>query len=115
MEDLLDVRFDGSFGDEQTVGDGLVGEPFGDQGEHLAFPFGELAEGVGAAPAGEEPGDDRGVDNGLAVGDTNRAPVENLGPAAGLPPAAGQRLRAQMTYSGRRESNHSPVEPPILQ
>src|SRR5258708_40239575 len=46
-EDLLDVGFDGALGDEQAGGDGLVGQPFGDQSEHLTFPFGELVERAG--------------------------------------------------------------------
>ena len=50
-EDLFDVGFDGAFGDEQAGGDGPVGQPLGDQGEHLTFAFSELAEGVGAASA----------------------------------------------------------------
>jgi hypothetical protein len=65
LEDLLDVGFDGAFGDEQAGGDGLVGQPFGDQRERLALAPAELAEGVGAAFAGEQPGDDRGVDDGF--------------------------------------------------
>jgi hypothetical protein len=66
-EDLLDVCFDGALGDEQTGGDGPVGEPLCDQCQHLALAFGELVEGVGPAFAGEEPGDDRRVDDCLAV------------------------------------------------
>ena len=60
-EDLLDMRFDGALGDEQVGGDGPVGEPLGDQCQHLALAFGEFVEGVG--PGGEEPGDDRRVDD----------------------------------------------------
>ena len=67
-EDLFDVGFDGAFGDEQAGGDGPVGQPLGDQGEHLALTPAELIEAVGTAFAGEEPGDDRGVDDCLPVG-----------------------------------------------
>jgi hypothetical protein len=31
LGDLLDVGFDGALGDEQAGGDGLVGQPLGDQ------------------------------------------------------------------------------------
>ena len=43
-EDLLDAGLDGALGDEQAVGDGPVGQPFGDEREHLAFRSGELVE-----------------------------------------------------------------------
>jgi hypothetical protein len=43
-EDLLDVGLDGALGDEQAVGDGPVGQPFGDEREHLAFRSPELVE-----------------------------------------------------------------------
>jgi hypothetical protein len=69
LEDLLDVAFDSALGDEYAGGDGLVGKPFGDQSEHLPLAFGELVERVGAAFAGEEPGDDRWVDNRFPVGE----------------------------------------------
>src|SRR5216683_497606 len=68
-EDLLDVCFDGALGDEQAGGEGPVGEPLGDQREHLALAFGELVEGAGPAFAGKNAGDDRRVDDCLAVGE----------------------------------------------
>jgi len=64
LEDLLDVGLDGALGDEQAGGDGSVGQPLGDQREDLAFAFGELVDRIGATFAGEQPGDDRGVDDG---------------------------------------------------
>ena len=75
LEDLLDVGLDGALGDEQAGGDGPVREPLGDQREHLALAFGELVEGVGAAFAGEQPGDDRRVDDGLPVGEAASASI----------------------------------------
>jgi hypothetical protein len=35
----------GALGDQQAGGDGPVGEPLGDQCQHLALAFGELVEG----------------------------------------------------------------------
>jgi hypothetical protein len=66
-ENLLDVGFDGALGDEQAGGDRPVRESLGDQGEDLALALAELVERIGPALAGEQPGDDRGVDDGLPV------------------------------------------------
>src|SRR5215469_2024739 len=68
-EDLFDVGLDGALGDEQAGGDGPVRKSLGHQGEDLAFTPAELVEGVGSAFTGKEPGDDRGVDDGLTIGE----------------------------------------------
>src|SRR5260370_11465606 len=67
VEDLLDVGFDGALGDEQAGSDGPVRESLANQNEHLALTPAELIERVSTAFTGEEPGDDRGVDDSLPV------------------------------------------------
>src|SRR4051812_326470 len=66
-EDLLDVGLDRALGDEQPRGDRAVGEALGDELEHLPLARAELAQRILAAPAADEPRDDRGIDDGLAV------------------------------------------------
>jgi hypothetical protein len=67
-EDLLDVPFDGAFGDEQSLGDGGVRAAFGDESEYLALAGGQVLERIGLSVTAEEPGDDRRIDHGLALG-----------------------------------------------
>ena len=66
-EDLLDVGLDRALGDEQPRRDRAVGEALGDELEHLPLARGQLVERILAAPAADEPRDDRGVHDGLAV------------------------------------------------
>ena len=68
-EDLLDVGFDGPFGDEQLCGDGAVGASLGHQCKHFPLPRCQRVEWILAATATNQPGDDGGVDHGLALGD----------------------------------------------
>ena len=75
-EDVVDVLLDRAGPDDESGGDGGVGAAFCHQGEDLAFPWGEVAERVTAA--GQELGDDLGVEGAAASGDTVQG-VEELG------------------------------------
>src|SRR3954449_10082353 len=66
-EDLADVGLDGALAEEQALADALVGVAFGHEGEYLAFARGELLKGPGVA-ARDQPGDDGGIDDALALG-----------------------------------------------
>jgi hypothetical protein len=70
LEDLLDVRLDRPLGDDEALGDGAVGQAFGEQFEHLALASGELVQGARVAPSAEQSRDDRRIDDGLAVGES---------------------------------------------
>ena len=48
-QDVLHVALRGAWRDHQAVGDGPVGQAFGDQVGDLAFPFGQFGD---ASPAG---------------------------------------------------------------
>src|SRR3954469_2284339 len=69
LEDAGDVFFDGGFGDDEGVGDALVGFAFGHGGEDVALAGAELVEGAAAAAAAEHPADDLGVQGAAAGGD----------------------------------------------
>src|SRR5439155_16078520 len=69
-EDLLHMRLDRPLGHEKTSGDRAVREPFGDQSEHLALARGEFRQWIIAAPACDEAGDYRRVDDRLSVADS---------------------------------------------
>src|SRR5215471_741600 len=66
-EDVRHVPLDGFGAEEQALTDALVRAALGHQGEHLAFPLGELAERAGRAGAPQQPGDDRRVDHAFAL------------------------------------------------
>jgi hypothetical protein len=52
-EDLLDVRLDGSLGDEQTSCDRLVRQALGDEAQHFSLPLGQYTERVHPAATAE--------------------------------------------------------------
>ena len=67
LEDLRRVRLYGPFGDEQGGRDRRVRSTFGQLGQHLSLPIGQDVERVGLALRVHELGNDRRVDDALAV------------------------------------------------
>jgi hypothetical protein len=53
-EDLLDVRLDRSFGDEETVGNALVRESLGNEAQNFSLAFCELDERILASMPADE-------------------------------------------------------------
>src|SRR6266704_844920 len=53
-EDAADVRLDGPWGQDEPVGDCLVGAALGDQREHLALPVRQGGQWVALRPAREQ-------------------------------------------------------------
>ena len=45
-QDAADMRFDGLAGDVEQLGDAAVGASLGEEGEHVAFAWGECGERV---------------------------------------------------------------------
>lgn len=74
LEDQPDVSLDGLGTEEQRLADRLIGTSLGHQPEDISLPVGELAERR-RARAAHQPGDDRRVDDALAVGD----PLQRFG------------------------------------
>src|SRR5215213_10827873 len=68
-EDARDVLLDGAVGDDQALGDGGVAAALGHEGEDVELAGAEGGQGVGAAAAAEELGDDLGVDGRAALAD----------------------------------------------
>jgi hypothetical protein len=68
-EEVADVRLDGALAEVEALGDACVGEAFGHQLEHVAFPVGELSERVVVALCRDAAGDDLGVERGSSLGD----------------------------------------------
>ena len=77
-EDVGDVLLDGAVADDQRGGDGGVGAALGHEPQHLALAGRQPAERVAAAAAGEQLGDDLGVEGGAALAHPAHG-VEELG------------------------------------
>src|SRR5207244_4437944 len=71
-EDLLYVRLDGPFGDEEPRRDRLVGKPFGNEAQNLALAPRQLGERISAAATADQARNDRRIDDRLAVGDSSQ-------------------------------------------
>src|SRR5919201_1192797 len=69
-EDLPHVRLDRLGTQEEACTDAFVRATFGYEGEHLALALGELVEPAGGPRAVDEPGDDRRIDDALALVET---------------------------------------------
>ena len=57
-EDRRHVRFDRSLSNDQTGGDGPIGEAVGDEAEHLSRTRRKCVQWVVATPPPEQPGND---------------------------------------------------------
>src|ERR1700678_3406612 len=75
-ENVVDVLLYGAAADHELFGDGGVGAAFGHQREYLTLARGEVADRVPAA--GEQLGDNLGVERAAAPGDPAQR-VEELG------------------------------------
>lgn len=69
-EDVADVGFGSSWVESELFGDGGVGVALGHEGEDLSFSFGEAVEFAVVVWSLDELGDDVGVDDAAAVGDS---------------------------------------------
>src|SRR6204780_434886 len=117
-ENVIYVLFDRAAADDEGGGDGGVGAALGHQREDLALPGGELAERVAAA--GEQLGDDLGVEGAAALGHPGQrveelgdvgAPVlEQVADAAG---AAGDELGRVLLLDPLGEHQHADVGPAV--
>jgi len=69
LKDLRDVRFDGSFAQEDSFGNGGIAQTFGDEGQHLLLSWSECRKWALAALTPDHARNNRGIDDGVAVDD----------------------------------------------
>src|ERR1700689_2807161 len=117
-ENVINVLFARAAADDEGGGDGGVGAALGHQGEDLALAGGEGAEGVAAA--GQQLGDDLGVEAAAAggspgqrveeLGDVGDPVLEQVADAAG---AAGDELGRVLLLEPLGEHQHADVGPAV--
>jgi EmrB/QacA subfamily drug resistance transporter len=115
-EDVLDVLLDRALGDVERPGDGVVGAPFGHEGEDLALAGREGGEPLVAPAAGEKLAYHFGIEHGPARGDLAncRDEVADIGDAIleQIADARGPRLEqlgAVALLDVLREHEHAKV------